>query len=485
MNRIYSFIIEHIIFILWVTLLVVMFGARIYNLNYNSPFNDEAVYIVVGELGLFEGDWVTYNPGSWIAGHPKLYPSMAALGFQFGGIWGARFLSTLFGLVPPAIAGWMILSMYEKKSKWVRAAGMALVMSLVGGTAVGIYISRLATYDAPSVAFLMISVGALFKTRNYTSGIDASKWYVLAGISLAMAVMTKIIMLAYAPLVVFYAAWLAYQKHLYRFGILYFALPLATILGVYALLYGGAVTGYLDGQTGRENFNIFAVWSYFIGNTEMLTGFWMLGSLGLLLTRRWKPFFVLGIAGAWIVALHIATHRIASFDKHSYLAVIFWSIAAAIGITELLLQVPKRVVRPFFSGMLIGVSMLYLVIAYRQSSRFNNEWPNVDGILNALIQRMNEDDRVLTQLGGATILAVSTVTHPAQTTTFDWFEYQSREGTEAYRKAVEDGYFQWIVLDNQPYENNQAIYDAVNEHLQENYVLATEVNEFRLYARAY
>lgn len=75
------------------------FGLRIYNLNYNSPFNDEAIYIVLGRLGIFQGDWWIYNAASWMAGQPYVYPSMTAIAYMSGGIVASRVLNVLIGLL--------------------------------------------------------------------------------------------------------------------------------------------------------------------------------------------------------------------------------------------------------------------------------------------------------------------------------------------------------------------------------------------------
>src|SRR3989304_10223442 len=75
------------------------FLIRAVNLSYNSPFNDEAIYIVIGKMGLFGGDWTSYNAASWMAGLPFLYPPLAGVGFELGGIVGARMLSVVFGVL--------------------------------------------------------------------------------------------------------------------------------------------------------------------------------------------------------------------------------------------------------------------------------------------------------------------------------------------------------------------------------------------------
>jgi hypothetical protein len=47
--------------VLLVILLLASFIIRILNLNYNTAFNDEAIYIVIGRMGLFASDWWSYG----------------------------------------------------------------------------------------------------------------------------------------------------------------------------------------------------------------------------------------------------------------------------------------------------------------------------------------------------------------------------------------------------------------------------------------
>ena len=90
---------KKIIGFLLAVILIISFLLRVVNLNYNSPFNDEAVYIVIGKMGVFGGDWFSYNAKNWMAGFPYFYPTLTALSYITGGIVGSRFLSVMFGIM--------------------------------------------------------------------------------------------------------------------------------------------------------------------------------------------------------------------------------------------------------------------------------------------------------------------------------------------------------------------------------------------------
>src|SRR3989344_1398287 len=59
-------------------ILLISLAIRVYNLNYNSPFLDEAQYIVLGQKVL-AGHWQESNPFSWVGGMPLFYPTLSAI----------------------------------------------------------------------------------------------------------------------------------------------------------------------------------------------------------------------------------------------------------------------------------------------------------------------------------------------------------------------------------------------------------------------
>ena len=63
---------------------------RVIGINYNSAFNDEAIYVVVGRLGIFANDWWSYGAKLWMAGLPYIYPPLTALAYEVGGLAGSR-----------------------------------------------------------------------------------------------------------------------------------------------------------------------------------------------------------------------------------------------------------------------------------------------------------------------------------------------------------------------------------------------------------
>ena len=93
--------IEHdvLVAILFFAAVLISFFLRVQNLNYNSAYSEEAVYAIVGKMGIFYRDWHTFNSFNWMGGLPYLYPVLSALAFENGGIYGSRLLNVFLSLL--------------------------------------------------------------------------------------------------------------------------------------------------------------------------------------------------------------------------------------------------------------------------------------------------------------------------------------------------------------------------------------------------
>ena len=67
---------------------LIAFFVRIYNLNFNSVFIDEAFYIVIGKNILSGNLSQVVNDITWVGGFPFFYPLFSALSYEVGGIVG-------------------------------------------------------------------------------------------------------------------------------------------------------------------------------------------------------------------------------------------------------------------------------------------------------------------------------------------------------------------------------------------------------------
>ena len=72
-----------------IIILLIAFVLRVNNLNYNSPFLDEAMHIKLGKKVLADS-WAEEAPFSWVGGLPLFYPRLSAYAYKVGGILGSR-----------------------------------------------------------------------------------------------------------------------------------------------------------------------------------------------------------------------------------------------------------------------------------------------------------------------------------------------------------------------------------------------------------
>src|SRR3989344_7587039 len=78
-------------------ILVLAFLIRIINLNYNSPFLDEAIYINLGKE-FWKGHWSElFSDISWVGGFPFFYPPISAIFHAAVGIVASRFFYVVLG----------------------------------------------------------------------------------------------------------------------------------------------------------------------------------------------------------------------------------------------------------------------------------------------------------------------------------------------------------------------------------------------------
>ncbi len=137
------------------TLLVLLafsFLVRAQNLNYNSAFIDEATSIIVGRLGIFQGDWWSYNAFNWMSGNPVMNPALSGITYVFGGLMASRLLSVFFGvLTVEVIVMFTILLSGPNKTESYFAGLIAGI--IVAFSPIAINISRMTTYDMNSYYF--------------------------------------------------------------------------------------------------------------------------------------------------------------------------------------------------------------------------------------------------------------------------------------------------------------------------------------------
>jgi 4-amino-4-deoxy-L-arabinose transferase-like glycosyltransferase len=471
-------------------MLILAFGfiLRAINLAYNSPFNDEAIYVVVGKMGILQWDWTTYNASSWMAGLPYFYPSMAALSYVSGGIVGARFLSVVFGVLTIETAFVVAYLLTKGDQKFKALAGL-ISSCIVAGSSIAIYVSRLATYDIPSFYFLFLGLAILLYTQQIEK--NEAKWYFLSFVSLSLSFAIKIVSGLYIPLIVitFFLMTRAHSEKKYNLWKKYFIYPLVTLFSFYFVLNIGHLQTFFMTQAARDKADALQVVTEFTGYLKLILPFSAVGALGLIIHKQLKLLFALLLSSVMILFFHVVTHRVPTLDKHTFVSVMFLATLAGVGIASLLqhFRSTKRL-QPFIIGNLFGLLALYSIVSYNDSLAYNAAWTDATGVLAYLSEEAESTDTILTEIGSAAILSTYDKVKPTQVTTFDWFVYQDLEGEEAYKTAIQDDYFSLMVLetDDQPKSgNNKNLHALIESNLSSHYEKSYKSEKFYVYKRTY
>ncbi len=420
-------------------------AVRLVNLNYNSPFNDEAIYVVLGRFGIFQGDWWTYNAAAWMAGQPYIYPSMTGVAYMLGGIVGSRLLNVIFGaLTIEAIFSLTLLLTPGSYKEKVTSGFIAAV--IIAASSVGYYVSRLATYDLPSFYFFILSLVFLWKGMSPEGNIG--KWYFLAFVFIFLAFMSKVVIGLYIPFLVLYSGWRSYfiSPGNFSFWKKYFLVPLVGLGLIYFVFNFSSMLTYITGQVDRGRSPISQVLMIYWQNTQLVWVLWIVGSLGMLVKKQWRLWLSLTSLALLVFIPHLLMRRWPTLDKHTFLTILFLAPIIGIGFKNLIMQ--RGYIYQFILLMIVvSVLIVYSSLSYVDGQRFNYLWSNSDKVLKELSSITSPGDKVLAEVGASAILANYDQNYPTYTTTFDWFSYRGMEGDKAYEAAIKDGYFDLIELD--------------------------------------
>ncbi len=485
--RIVKFLRTNYMFLLLI-FLALGFFARVKNLNYNSPFNDEAIYVVVGQVGLFKGDWYSYNAASWMAGSQYIYPSITAIAYRVGGIVGSRVVNVIFGIGLTFFAYLTILKIVKPQDGNRYLSGF-ITLGILTFFPVGIYVSRLATYDMPSFFFLILSFYLLNKANHEIETKEIAKFYLLSAISMYLAFLTKIVAGIYIPFIVFYSV-IELRKRENHFSLWkkYFLVPFVTILSIHLTFNLKFLYSYFVNQEPLEIRSYGAVIEKFWSEFYLISPFLTIGSVGMILTKNKRQLALLSFATLLPLLFHLVFKNAPSLDKHTFLSVCFAAMISGIGIAGLIELMRKKVLKNFLIGNLVGSVFLFSYFSYGQVFRYNELWSNTDNLDKFISSVVGDGDKVLAESGASVVLASSGKDFPTNVVTFDWLQYGNLTGREAYAKATQDGYFNFIQLEDlesAKLERNSKLSSVVFQNMSENYYKIYSKKGFVVYKRSY
>lgn len=471
-----------------ITIFSIATFTRLYNLNYNSAFNDEAIYIVIGRLGIFQWDWWSYNAGAWMAGYPYVYPSLSALAYITGGVLASRFLNVIFGILSVELVFILALSLKPRRSTEALVSGL-IAASLVASSSIALYISRLATYDMPSFYFLLLSLVLLLHAQK--PGQVSGKWYFLACLSLVVAFFCKLIIGIYIPFILAYSYIQAKslgQNYFYYWS-RYFVVPIGLTISLYLATNITSIIAYAKVPLLKEKATLETMINMVWTNISYLLPLWLLGSFGMIWQKDYKKWLLITMMAVLILMPNfIFLKGEYTMEKHLFLTAVAFSIIIGNGLASLLVKFTNPVSKATAFSILIIILGFYAQLSYNQAQRFNVMWDNNNQMLAALNNVVKNNDKVLTEVGAGAILATYDKNYPTNTITFDWLEYNGLKGDDAYAKAVNDGYFNYIELEREtrPEDNSHSrLHNLIKKNLADTYQPIYNQDGYVIYKRRF
>jgi 4-amino-4-deoxy-L-arabinose transferase-like glycosyltransferase len=405
-----------------------------------SPFEDEGLYLYIGHRVLDHiatGSPITERPGSFFSGSPWLYPPLAALADDLGGLAAARALSLLF-VIGAGLAVYGVAS--ELFGRWSGLLANAVFLS--NGSVM--YQAHLATFDS-MMMFLMATacyVGVKSARANHlTYGLVVS-------VLLTLACFTKYAGVAYVPVVALVCAaagwshwgWLVVRRALYvilaTIGLIYFWIQLFAI----DLIPGIELTT-LD-RTALSP----ASPSKLAALAVVYSGPWIVAALIAWLTGRRRDLF---IGAALIVGTvvgpvsQIRMHESTSFAKHLAFGMVF--AAPLVGhLLARLLKVTRFKALPTVAGF----AVLLLVIGLTTSTQFLTAWVDDRPLVQPLLQALKASPGkvVLSEQGAAERYLLRNKIGPNQWADTYSFPYDHKSRMPAYLEAIQQSHFGVISL---------------------------------------
>ncbi|GGV07952.1 hypothetical protein GCM10010495_20480 [Kitasatospora herbaricolor] len=424
----------------------------------NTAFQDEALYMYAGhaELShLLYGTALPKDYNSYFSGSPMLYPIVAAVVENHFAMVGVRVFSLLCMLGATALLYSFSRRLFNERVALGAAAMFAVTQSTV-------VLGFFATYDAPAVLLLALSIWIVVRTDRAPAAV-----VVLAAPVAVLAVGLKYASALYLPSLVLLAVLTGIRNKARQ--------PLLRGLllggGAGGLLWAGLTfTDVLSGVQatttarahGTEKATELLRQSAEFGGLMFLTacggaiayavrGRMNESPLALALTgpgRKRRIMLGLLLTGTALLApaYQIHLHTSVALYKHIGFGLLFAAPIAGIGMA--------RLIGPHFRhpqlGILLWVVMLSLGLS--QSEWRFNTWPDSSRMVAVLRQHVDANGRYLASADNVPVYYLRDLTLQSQWTSTYGIGYVDKDGKlhsadDGYRTAIADGWFDLIVLD--------------------------------------
>ncbi len=360
----------------------------------DTAFQDEALYLWAGHLEW--AHWLHSAPippfPAYFSGAPVIYPPLAAVADNLGGLTAARVLSLAFMLGATTFLWAATARLFGARAAFFAAA----LFAALGPT---LHLGAFATYDAMSVFLIALAAWLVVRAGDRQ---NATGWLVAAGVVLALANVTAYSSVLFDVAVLLLALLIALPELGVRAAT---RRCLTVLVVVVVLLTGGLLVGgssYVHGIGGTTVARAAggASAATVLADAWLWTGVVVVAALcGIVIswmrrepgTRTWL-LAMLAVAALLGPLEQAHLHTAASLDKHVGLGAWFAAIAAGYAIDKVVAAAPAGSTRVMTCGALVIALALPISLGVSQSRDFSENWPNATSfvaILGPLVDHGN------------------------------------------------------------------------------------------------
>jgi len=429
------------------------------NLNYRTAFVDEAINMFGGwqVLNGLRTYAMTFHMGWYLLSFLPL-----GLAGWLRGLEYARAVNAVWGVLTVWVVFLTARRAYGKSAGCI-AGGVFAVF------APAIVISTFATYD--SLSMLLTAVAIYCWVRGLSDGGDSL--FLLGGLAMTAAVLAKYaavvvaaVCLAYGLLLAVVQSRVSIRKDAARDvsiqlpgrclkRLVLSGLPFMLLL-IYAFAYRTELGQLWQGQVlTKESGDPNVRWAIL----KLLSEYLWLPVLLALPTLLWREkravSFGFWLVGSGVLMYHLLNKDQTTLYKHTCYMLVGLAPLAGGGLTVLGRWVQGRV-RRVDAAMVTAVAGV-VAIAYMGAvgqsmlPGLRSYWSDTSEVMQYMRSRVNDGDTLLME-GGAVgeyyLIARGTPGHiPARVLDTWWYVDEQGSGIEAYRRAIVEGRFDWIVFD--------------------------------------
>lgn len=447
---------------LFLALLGIIVLVRLTHITYNTLFVDEAIYATVGQdvlQGVFKQNATTFMFGSY------LYPIVAAIASNIGGVVGLRGLSALLSTVTAVFVYLTTLRLFGKQAAlWA--------MAIFGLTGISISLGQLAVYDSLAAPLMAASLYCLVMAALVeVNDVAREDWYLLAAaVTFSLSFLAKYITIMCLPALVAIALALYLSRGRSLRPLVKFPWVTALILVVYVFLFRNDLAQVFKG-TNSYQFSTRAVVAHTIwaelgavllvalvgaallGQSPLKAGR-LMGRWGRIVPALTVPALLVTMLAIPLYALY--GHNSRSLEKHLVFSLVFLAPLAGYACATAIRQV--RLITgpwsPYYRATGAIVTALGLIwftdYALGRNWGFEHSWPSTAGAVSYLrAAGVTDRDQVLAS-GSYTYDYYFDygVAHRSMWHSTWYLAYKGQYGLRAMETAIHDRWFKYVVLDD-------------------------------------